>query len=64
MYICLCQAVTEKQIKAAAEGGAEKVSDLKRLLAVGTVCGKCVCVAQSVLDDALQTDESMYTQVA
>ena len=42
MYICLCNAITEGQIRAcAAESGARSLCDLESCLGVGTNCGRC-----------------------
>ncbi|QKT03675.1 bacterioferritin-associated ferredoxin [Ectothiorhodospiraceae bacterium 2226] len=49
MYVCLCQGVTDRQIRAAAEDGARTVRDLNRRLGVGTGCGKCTSCAREVL---------------
>lgn len=41
MYVCICNAVTERQIRQAVELGAESLRDLADCLNVGTNCGKC-----------------------
>lgn len=41
MYVCVCKAVTDKQIKAAIEEGYCSRNQLKQCLGVGSVCGKC-----------------------
>lgn len=47
MYVCICNAVTEKQVHQAIDAGAVTVEDLHRLLAVGSQCGSCRdCVRQ------------------
>lgn len=49
MYVCICENITEAQIKEAMEKGARSVNDLHRELAIGKQCGKCICsVRQSV----------------
>lgn len=42
MYVCICKAVTERQIDAAHANGARSVRDLMRTLQVGTQCRKCL----------------------
>ena len=49
MYICICNAVTESEIRGAVTLGATTVSDLREGLGVGTCCGKCVPDAHKVL---------------
>lgn len=49
MYVCLCNAVTERQIEQAVAEGATSVKDLNRLLGVGAECGSCVRCARECL---------------
>ena len=41
MYVCICNAVTEREIAQAAQEGACTVEHLEQLLLVATCCGKC-----------------------
>ena len=41
MYVCVCQAVTNKQISATIAQGATTFKDLRDSLGVATCCGKC-----------------------
>ncbi len=41
MYICICKAVTERQICEAIESGACTRKDISTCLKAGTGCGKC-----------------------
>jgi len=50
MYICLCNAITERDIRASAEQGACTLRDLECCLGVGTCCGKCKPAAKEILD--------------
>jgi len=52
MYICICNAVTERQIRACAEAGACTLSDLECRLGVGSGCGRCRDVAHEVLNES------------
>lgn len=49
MYVCVCNAVTERQIEQAVADGAKSVKDLNRLLGVGSECGSCVRCARECL---------------
>ncbi|NQD37199.1 bacterioferritin-associated ferredoxin [Permianibacter sp. IMCC34836] len=49
MYVCLCKAVTDRQIREAVEQGASSMRDLARELGVATQCGKCGCDARELL---------------
>lgn len=41
MYICICKAVTDREIRQAAELGANSLSEIQECLGVATCCGKC-----------------------
>ena len=53
MYVCVCNAVTDREIRAAAELGARTLEDLSTTLGVATCCRKCSDCARQVLNDAL-----------
>ncbi len=52
MYVCVCNAVTERQIHQAVKKGAKTVKHLKDELGVGTECGKCISCAKACLNAA------------
>ncbi len=41
MYVCVCNAVTESEIRQAVELGARSLQDLQHGLGVAASCGKC-----------------------
>ncbi len=41
MYICVCKAVTDSQIKTAIDNGMNTRKALHQCLGVGSGCGKC-----------------------
>ena len=49
MYICICNAVTDREIRGAVAGGARCLADLKAMLAVATCCGRCADSAQGIV---------------
>ena len=49
MYVCVCQAVTDRQIREAAESGARTLKDLRRDLGVTRDCGRCASCAHECL---------------
>lgn len=55
MYVCICLAVTDRQIREAALGGARTLKDLRRDLGVTRECGLCASCARSCLDAANKT---------
>ena len=52
MYVCVCNAVTDKQIFNAAKNGAKTVKDLKNTLGVANQCTSCVGCAKACLKSA------------
>ena len=52
MYVCVCNGVTERQIESAVVGGAQKMRDLRELLGVAAVCGRCAECAHQCLSRA------------
>ena len=52
MYVCVCLAVTERQIHQAASAGAKTVQDLRRDLGLGSDCGRCTGCARQCLKEA------------
>lgn len=53
MYVCVCNSVTDSDIRAAAERGVATLRDLSRELKVATCCGRCATCAKHVLDQAV-----------
>ena len=49
MYICLCNAITDRQIKETIAAGATSLTDLQSQLGVATCCGCCAELASSFL---------------
>ncbi len=54
MYVCICSAVTEGDIKRAVDNGACSMRELYRELKVVITCGSCAKCAKSVFTQALQ----------
>ena len=52
MYICLCNAITEKAVREYAQRGACSVDQLAFELGVGSGCGRCRDCASEVLREA------------
>jgi bacterioferritin-associated ferredoxin len=53
MYVCICNAITDREIRAAADLGARTLDDLSATLGVATCCRRCADCARGVLKDAL-----------
>lgn len=56
MYVCVCKAVTDRQIHEAARGGARTLGDLRRELGITMDCGRCASCAHQCLKAARQGD--------
>jgi bacterioferritin-associated ferredoxin len=52
MYVCVCSAVTDKDIRKAVDRGACSLLDVQNELPVGACCGRCD-TAKSVVDEYL-----------
>lgn len=51
MYVCICNAVTDKQIRKAAESGVLDLWSLQRELGVAVACGACKEMASEILHE-------------
>ena len=52
MYICVCNAITEREVRECAARGCASLDELQVELGVGTCCGRCRPVAKEILDEA------------
>jgi bacterioferritin-associated ferredoxin len=55
MYICLCNAITERDVRECARRGCCSLDELSVELGVGTCCGRCRPVAKEILDETAQS---------
>ena len=54
MYVCICNAITDSQIREAANAGVKDLSDLQRKLGVASGCGSCKDTAAEILKESRQ----------
>jgi|LakMenEpi03Aug12_release.lakeMendotaPanAssembly.Ray.scaffolds.fasta_scaffold283524_2 bacterioferritin-associated ferredoxin len=54
MYVCICHAVTDRDIKSAVDSGVSKFQDLAHKLHVAQQCGICAKAAKECFNGALQ----------
>ena len=54
MYVCICNAITDKQIRKAAESGVHDLWGLQRELGVAVGCGACKEMASDILRESRQ----------
>ena len=49
MYVCICNAITDQQIRDAAAAGVKDLSGLQSRLGVAANCGSCKEIASTIL---------------
>ena len=59
MYVCVCNSVTDRQIRKAVHNGCNSMSKLRDELRVATGCGKCETCAGQLLDEV--TNEIVWS---
>ncbi len=65
MYVCICNAITDKEIRQAVCQGSKCLNSLQKKLPVGTECGSCSCLAKQLIADTLdELENSRNNQVA
>lgn len=64
MYICICNAITDRQIKEAVAQGATTLADLQFDLGVATGCGRCAESAMELLPQPLVACTLHVTEVS
>ena len=52
MYLCICNAITDRQVRALAESGITQAQDVYRALGCAPQCGKCIPYVQETLSQA------------
>lgn len=58
MYVCLCKAVTDQQVRDAVDGGALTTEELSEQLGVGTCCGCCREMTLEIVSEHLAEAQS------
>jgi bacterioferritin-associated ferredoxin len=51
MYVCVCSAVTDDEIRAEIRSGACTMRDLRQRLGIAMQCGRCIQCAQAILTE-------------
>ncbi|MCG7390414.1 bacterioferritin-associated ferredoxin [Pantoea sp. ACRSB] len=64
MYVCLCNAISDKTIREAVRRYQPKsIQQLRQLVPVGKQCGKCIRVAREIMEEELQS-VPLYKEIA
>ncbi|MBJ7263584.1 MAG: (2Fe-2S)-binding protein [Burkholderiaceae bacterium] len=64
MYICICNAVTENQVRASVEAGATSLDDLHIDLGVASCCGRCAVTAVEYLPGGRRCSRAEHCDAA
>ncbi len=56
MYVCVCKAITDKQVVRAIDEGADTLMKLKTCLGLATQCGRCSKTARAMLREQTQPE--------
>ena len=51
MYVCVCRAVTDRQVAAAIDAGAHTLDAVKHVCRAGGDCGACHGMIEDMLED-------------
>jgi bacterioferritin-associated ferredoxin len=62
MYVCICHAVTDGEIRKAVDSGAGSLCDVQNQLPVGSGCGRCQDVACAIVEEQVQRRRSSGCQ--
>lgn len=62
MYVCLCQAVTEHQVRQAVEQGVHSMRGLRETLGVASECDRCAKCAHSILKECRNCGQCSSSQ--
>lgn len=54
MYVCLCKAITDSQIREAVAKGATQFGQVRQDLGIASQCGKCGILARDIFDESIE----------
>jgi bacterioferritin-associated ferredoxin len=63
MYVCVCRAVSDREIKAAIEAGADTVAAVTAACCAGDDCGACHGVIEELIDERQEATRSPVTHL-
>ena len=64
MYVCLCEGVTDGQIREAIYEGCCSYREVRETLGVASQCGKCACLAKQVVRETLSEVQQSQVVIA
>ncbi len=51
MYVCICNGITDRQIREAAQAGCSSVTEMTMRTGAGSCCGSCVELVGELIED-------------
>ncbi|NRA83748.1 MAG: (2Fe-2S)-binding protein [Gammaproteobacteria bacterium] len=60
MFVCVCNAITENDIRHAVNNGNETIKQIKQKFAVGDQCGGCVSLTKQIISEQLAVNACYY----
>lgn len=58
MFVCVCRAITDREIHEAVDSGIDHVDKLEEVCGVGSGCGTCRMTAQELIEARLMESRS------
>ena len=63
MIVCVCNNISDREIRQAVDLGLSTMSELRRDLGVATCCGKCHSCAKEVLQEHISNQATLQERV-
>lgn len=58
MYVCLCNAITDRQIRECVDRGATSLCKVQAQLPVANCCGSCEDTAREVIESHVESQQA------
>ncbi|GIX28470.1 (2Fe-2S)-binding protein [Pelomicrobium sp. G1] len=55
MYVCVCNAITDREIRQCVELGAASLEELQETLGAATCCGRCTRTVEEILQECTRS---------
>ncbi len=59
MYVCICNGVTDRQVREAAQAGCGSLPELTMRTGLGANCGSCVHLAEAIMVEIRQQQKQL-----
>lgn len=59
MYVCICNGITDKQIREAVLNGADSFRDVRNQLGIASQCGQCTRLSKDIIKETLADCRAM-----